>query len=435
MQWLMNLFEQYNEISKGNPIAGLILVPIVAAIVTAIVFYLKNVPKLIWMFIQRNTIVTLTMNNTGYDGNEVAYEMFDRWFSKSKHIKHSRNFFLLRTYFSAREHKYDHYRVGIGNGLHFFMFMGRLYWFVKSDLPSSGSERQKEQIVVRTFGLSGDCFKEMIQFFNNRKIDKSKVDIHSYQVGNGWNAASSVRYKDLSKLCIDNNKLYSILNSIENFTNHRDDYLEKGLTHKISFLFHGPAGTGKTSLAKALAGYFTRDIYILDLSRMTNAALASALREVEPGSIVLIEDVDQAGNAVKDRTKRNESGHEIVMSLSEEMGGLTMSGVLNALDGVVSLDNIILMFTSNHPELLDPAIRRKSRIDHEVLIDYMGGTQVFDYIKLMYGTEVFNDPVFKKTFDEGMFKLPGCDAEAAYKENKDSPIGFLNDIIAASKKY
>lgn len=436
MQWFIELFEKYNEISKGNPVAGLILVPIVAAIVGSFVYYVKSVPKNIWEFIKRNTIVTLSMNNTGYDGNAIAYEMFDSWFSKSKHVKHSRNFFLLRSYVSSRENKYDVYRIGVGVGTHFFTFAGRLFWFVKTDLPSTGSERQKEQIVIRTFGTSGECFQRLTRFFNDRTVDTTKIDIFNWSSSNGWNSMSSVRYKDIDKICIDPTPLNEVITSIQNFIDGRKDYIEKGLTHKISLLFHGPAGTGKTSLTKGIAGYFRRDIYVLDMTQVSNRTLPEALQSVEPGSIVLIEDVDQAGAAVRDRTKKPaKSDGEMTLSLGDELSGLTMSGVLNALDGVVALDNIILVFTSNHPELLDPAIRRKSRIDHEILIDYMAAPQVHQYALMMYGKKAVNDPKFKELFDKGLFKLPGCDAEAAYKENASDPVGFLHDVLAASKKY
>jgi SpoVK/Ycf46/Vps4 family AAA+-type ATPase len=54
---------------------------------------------------------------------------------------------------------------------------------------------------------------------------------------------------------------------------------------------------------------------------------------------------------------------------------LNLSGILNALDGVVDSPNRILIMTSNHPEKLDPALIRPGRIDKRFLLSYMAGLQ------------------------------------------------------------
>jgi chaperone BCS1 len=51
---------------------------------------------------------------------------------------------------------------------------------------------------------------------------------------------------------------------------------------------------------------------------------------------------------------------------------VTLSGLLNAVDGIASRDDRILVMTSNHPEKLDPALIRPGRVDlreHIGLID------------------------------------------------------------------
>merc|ERR1712187_1052810 len=54
---------------------------------------------------------------------------------------------------------------------------------------------------------------------------------------------------------------------------------------------------------------------------------------------------------------------------------LNLSGILNALDGVVDSPNRILIMTTNHPEKLDPALIRPGRIDKKFLLTYMAGPQ------------------------------------------------------------
>merc|ERR1712187_840137 len=54
---------------------------------------------------------------------------------------------------------------------------------------------------------------------------------------------------------------------------------------------------------------------------------------------------------------------------------VNLSGILNALDGVVDSPNRILIMTTNHPEKLDPALIRPGRIDKKFLLTYMRGPQ------------------------------------------------------------
>merc|ERR1719247_2625790 len=50
---------------------------------------------------------------------------------------------------------------------------------------------------------------------------------------------------------------------------------------------------------------------------------------------------------------------------------LNLSGLLNVLDGVVDTPERIVVMTSNHPEVLDPALIRPGRIDLKLLLGYM----------------------------------------------------------------
>jgi len=71
-------------------------------------------------------------------------------------------------------------------------------------------------------------------------------------------------------------------------------------------------------------------------------------------AIILIEDIDCA--LVPDRKNRRRS-------FGETENRVTLSGLLNCIDGIGSREGSILIFTSNHPERLDPALLRPGRID------------------------------------------------------------------------
>lgn len=434
MEWLIELYRQYDLITKNNPLAATLMIPLVGGLVGGVIYFFKNVPSRIGSFIKRNTTVTLSLNNAGWDGNIDAYIAFDKWFMQSGSSKMSRNFFMFRQWSAdlVDGETYKPYRIGIGNGMHFFFYNRRFFWFRKGTLDSSGAERQKEEIKISTIGWSGSCFDALTDLFNERKVGNTTT-VHT-QAEAGWTEFGKIIGRDINTFCMNRNVRFDIIEKIQKFIDEREWYLKKGFTHKVTFLLYGPPGTGKTTLVKLLAFFFRRDIYQLDLSACTNRTLVKALSTAKPGSIVLVEDVDQAGSAVRDRKKDQKEKEGTIgttISFNDDFAPLTMSGVLNAFDGVVGLDNLIIIFTTNHPEDLDPAIRRKSRIDHEFLIDLMGSSEIYDFISLMYDdmSKEHSDRV-KSLLEANNFRVPGCVVEHAFKEHRDNPILFLSDLHA-----
>merc|ERR1711998_473813 len=59
---------------------------------------------------------------------------------------------------------------------------------------------------------------------------------------------------------------------------------------------------------------------------------------------------------------------------------LNLSGLLNVLDGVVDTPERIVVMTTNHPEILDPALIRPGRIDQKILLGYMKWPNVVDMV-------------------------------------------------------
>jgi chaperone BCS1 len=60
---------------------------------------------------------------------------------------------------------------------------------------------------------------------------------------------------------------------------------------------------------------------------------------------------------------------------------LNLTGLLNVMDGVVDTPGRILIMTTNHPEMLDPAIIRPGRIDKRIMLGYMQGSDVISMLE------------------------------------------------------
>lgn len=123
-------------------------------------------------------------------------------------------------------------------------------------------------------------------------------------------------------------------------------------------MLHGLPGTGKTSFISALAGYFGYSICMLSLSERTldDDRLNYLLNNAPPGCFILLEDVDVA---LVSRDSSEKAHHPAY----EGMTRVTLSGLLNAIDGVTSAEERILFMTTNHVDRLDSALVRPGRVD------------------------------------------------------------------------
>lgn len=145
--------------------------------------------------------------------------------------------------------------------------------------------------------------------------------------------------------------------------NHRSTLLEKGLSPSTNILLVGAPGTGKTMLAKHLATELGMNLVTLDLSvsmssllGKTGQNLRKVFQYVKQNPCVLL--LDEFDAIAKRRDDVSDLGEikRIVNVLLMELDNLSMSSVVIA--------------TSNHPELLDPAVWR--RFDKVMTIDKPG---------------------------------------------------------------
>lgn len=134
-------------------------------------------------------------------------------------------------------------------------------------------------------------------------------------------------------------------------------YTRHGLPYRRCYLLYGPPGTGKSSFVRVLAGVLKRSISFLqcNLNKMSDQILADAFRDCPSKTLLLLEDVDTLFLPATGGVGARESRQSVSISLS---------GLLNSLDGLVSgTKGRITVLSSNHPQLLDSALLRSGRVD------------------------------------------------------------------------
>jgi hypothetical protein len=82
---------------------------------------------------------------------------------------------------------------------------------------------------------------------------------------------------------------------------------------------------------------------------------------------------------------------KMITSQKQQKNGLTLSGLLNAIDGIFNNDGRILIMTTNHPEVLDGALIRPGRIDRKLLFGYCDPHQINGIFEMMYDVNLMDN--------------------------------------------
>ncbi|KAH7186505.1 P-loop containing nucleoside triphosphate hydrolase protein [Fusarium oxysporum] len=106
------------------------------------------------------------------------------------------------------------------------------------------------------------------------------------------------------------------------------------------------------------------DIYVVSIPGANDQMLKSLFAGLPDRCVVLLEDIDAAGSACsRDSTSEDSDSDTYTRPRSKEV---TLSGLLNVLDGVASQGDRVLVMTTNHPKKLDQALTRPGRIDRKI---------------------------------------------------------------------
>ena len=244
-------------------------------------------------------------------------------------------------------------------GVHLMTYRGRILILhrTRRDLQSGGSAAYQETMTIQIVGGTRSLIEELLGEAYAASLPKSPGVSVLTAHHNSWQATSWQPKRPLGSLVLADSILEDLLADLREFYRSGTWYAERGIPYRRGYLLHGPPGTGKTTLVLALAGELKLSVAVLSLSSrlMSDEALRSMIDALPVATLLLIEDVDCV---FKDqRTTNSETG-------------VTLSGLLNALDGVSSREGRVLFLTTNHPEKLDPALVRPGRVDRKVELGY-----------------------------------------------------------------
>ena len=230
---------------------------------------------------------------------------------------------------------------------------------------------------------------------------------------------TKVRFKDVAGLDEEKNELVEIVD----FLKHPKRFLNMGAKVPKGILLCGKPGTGKTLIAKAVAGEagvpfismsgseFIEMFAGLGASRVRK--LFEKAKKMAP-CIIFIDEIDAIG-----ARRTSNSG-------AETENNQTLNQLLVEMDGFETDETVIVLAATNRPEMLDTALLRPGRFDRQITIatpDVKGREEI---LKIHSANKKFEDGLDLKTIAEDTAGFTG--AELANVLNEAA-------IIATVKKH
>ena len=206
------------------------------------------------------------------------------------------------------------------------------------------------------------------QYMSRKLMEKAGGNSMMFGMGGGNQAkvyvpsSEGIHFKDVA----GEDEAKENLSEIVDYLHNPEKYSEIGAAMPKGVLLVGPPGTGKTMLAKAVAGEANVPFFSIAGSEFVEMFVgmgASKVRDLfkqdkeKAPCIVFIDEIDAIGQ------KRN--GNMMGNDEREQ----TLNQLLTEMDGFEGNNGVIILAATNRPESLDPALLRPGRFDRRVPVE------------------------------------------------------------------
>jgi len=335
----------------------------------------KQLPAKGWTLIKRLLIVECDIQQ-----RDDAFEALTVWLSLQPYGKKVKRFSV-----TLEEEHTEGIREIIFSpapGVHWIYYRGRIVRIERGREKLSVGNGDAiagfyESFTLQTFGKGRGALERLIrdavELYEEQGKDRTKVYLQDGY--GGWDVLCDLPKRPLDSVILEDGAAETIVHDMEQFLASEEWYASLGIPYRRGYLFHGPPGTGKSSFCIALAAHFGFGLSVVTLSdpKLTDAMLAKMLSRTRERSLLLLEDID----CLYDESRN-----------AKDAAGVTLSGLLNALDGAQAQTGRMAILTTNYPDSLDPALVRPGRAD--VRIDF--GLASLDQIQRLFSRFFPGDP-------------------------------------------
>ncbi|MGC1647406.1 MAG: AAA family ATPase [Candidatus Sulfotelmatobacter sp.] len=353
-EFLKHVLSGQNQFASG----GLLLM-----IVGAVGAYLRAIPSRIWYWIVGQTTLSITVKD-----EDAAFAWVKQWFAEQKFLKRIRRVDLDTTV------RNENLALIPAPGRHWFWYRGRPFRvdFYRSEDTRGWTPKRSELLVFQTVGRDQSLLKSFVTEIASCHKKHERVRSSLYVYSEYWGSVEGYNARLLDSVILQTGERERLVSDIEKFKSAKARYRRLGVPYHRGYLLYGPPGTGKTSLVSAIAGKFAMSIYAINLTDFNDRSLTKAMNDVPPGSVVLFEDVDcMIASNPRSHAEKPSPGDPREKPEAKTVAdkfGVTLSGLLNVLDGFHAPDDVLYMMTTNKIEALDPALLRPGRIDYRLYL-------------------------------------------------------------------
>jgi mitochondrial chaperone BCS1 len=354
-EFLRHVLNGQNQFASG----GLLLM-----ILGSIGVFVRSLPRRLWEWFVRQFTMTVTVKD-----DDQAFRWVKEWFLEQKCLKKIRNLDLDTTLRGAD--------VALipAPGSHWF-FRGRRpfrVWFWRSEETKGYSSRRVESLCFQTIGRDQRVLRAFVDEVVACNRSKRRTSSYLYLHNDGWEQVEAYSPRLLESVLLKPGEKEHLMQDLERFRSSRARYRRIGVPYHRGYLLYGPPGTGKTSLVSALAARFGMSIYVVNLTEMHDCLLRGAMNSVPENSVILFEDIDcmkASSRSLESQTwtQGPMATEAATQSRTPDRAGVSLSGLLNVLDGFHAPENVVFVMTTNDIDALDPALLRPGRIDYKLFL-------------------------------------------------------------------
>ena len=237
-------------------------------------------------------------------------------------------------------------------------------------VSTTGEEIEQTSLLVQILGWVAPIliFIALGQFMSRKLIEKmGGSNSMMFNMGKSnakvyVKSAEGIKFDDVA----GEDEAKENLTEIVNYLHNPKQYQEIGASMPKGVLLVGPPGTGKTMLAKAVAGEANVPFFSMSGSEFVEMFVgmgASKVRDLfkqakeKAPCIVFIDEIDAIGKKRDGQMGGNDEREQ------------TLNQLLTEMDGFEGNTGVIILSATNRPESLDPALTRPGRFDRRVPVE------------------------------------------------------------------
>ena len=385
---------------------------IIATSMGSAMYLLRRMPKTIVYWIDRYCFFTYSLTWHVNVGN-TSYQTLDAKFGQH----------LMNAIFKKVNKKQPYAKIEIVNtvlsetvhpGRFWFMHEGMLVHgtYTMSDKKDNGDLNMvTSAIKLKTFKLLRG---KLYEFIANCSPATSTPGIHSISMLNPYNSYV-VRYRSLTSapdIELDPELKNEIDTEIHNWLSQREYRNKNNISHKLTFMFFGEPGNGKSTLGEYISWKLNSSLFVVRVSEHGFSGpdigmyIEGCRNNIPIGAIpvLLADDFDTYWQGISPRTTLQEeleaeskaSGVELAKlnpyqrnqaQKRTEYSSRNLGLILASLQSSISINDAVVIFNTNHLEKLDSAIYRPGRITLLREVGPMKAESIMRHFKNTYNAD------------------------------------------------